>query len=333
MQFCVALALGMLSTGMSLVVMRKIGRIDAPSARHTHLVPTPRAGALGIALVTVCFVYWHPGYELWLLTALAGLGLLDDLFPQPAFLRMALQFAFCGFAAYGLGDVWPDGPVLLVRLALILSAVWLVNAANFLDGRNGFLAGNFVVFLFALPAAGVHGVWAMPMAGLWLGFLPFNFPRAKIFMGDVGSYLIGACLAWLLLHAAQRSSTQLLALLIAMSSMIADPTLTLILRITQGKPVWRAHRQHLYQILARTGLSDTKLLAIYLVYACLSFLMARWITMQTSLNALYLAALWCVLSSSLWLILRRKVLAMHRRSGHLARIESGRKNGNIAGGL
>ncbi len=313
--------------------MRKIGRIDAPGARHTHLAPTPRAGALGIALVTVGAVYFHPGNELWLLTALAGLGLLDDLFPQPAFLRMALQFAFCCFAAYGLGDVWPDGPVFLVRLALILSAVWLVNAANFFDGRNGLLAGNFILFLFALPVFGVHGVMAVPMAGLWLGFLPFNFPRAKIFMGDVGSYLIGACLAWLLLQAAQRSATQLLALLVAMSSMIADPTLTLILRITQGKPVWRAHRQHLYQMLARTGLSDTKLLVNYLVYACLSFLMARWITMQTSLNALYLTALWCVISSMLWLILRRKVLAMHRRSGRFARIESRRKNENGAGGL
>ena len=286
--------------------MRKIGRVDAPGGRHTHLVPTPRSGALGIALVSVCLVYFHPGAELWLLTALAGVGLLDDLFPQPASLRMALQFAFCGFAAYCLGDVWPEGPIFLVRLVLILSAVWLVNAANFFDGRNGLLTGNFVLFLFALPIIGVHWSLAVPMAGLWLGFLPFNFPRAKIFMGDVGSYLIGATLAWLMLRAAQNSLAQSLAILVAMSSMIADPTLTLILRITQGKAVWRAHRQHLYQMLARTGLSDTKLLANYLVYACLSFLMARWITMQTSLNACYLTALWCACSLLLWSFLRRR---------------------------
>lgn len=292
--------------------MRRIGRIDAPGARHTHILPTPRAGALGIALITFGFVYLHPGMELWLLTALAGVGLLDDLFPQPASLRMALQLAFCGFAAYGLGDVWPDGPVFLVRLALILSAVWLVNAANFFDGRNGLLAGNFVFFLLAMPVFGVHWPMALPMAGLWLGFLPFNFPRAKIFMGDVGSYLIGACLAWLMLHSAQKSLAQLLSLLVAMSSMMADPTLTLILRISQGKPVWRAHRQHLYQMLARTGLSDTKLLANYLVYAALSFLMARWITMQTSLNACYLTALWCAASLLLWAFLRRRVLRTHR---------------------
>ncbi len=297
---------------MSLIVMRKIARMDAPGGRHTHSAPTPRAGALGIALVTFCVVYWYPGHELWLLTALAGLGLLDDLFPQSASLRMALQFAFCGFAAYGLGDVWPDGPVLLVRLALILGAVWLVNAANFFDGRNGLLAGNFVLFLFALPAVGVHSVMAVPMAGLWLGFLPFNFPRAKIFMGDVGSYLIGATLAWLMLQAAQKSFTQLLAIVVAMSSMIADPTLTLILRASQGKPVWRAHRQHLYQMLARTGLSDTKLLVNYLVYASLSFLMARWITMQSGLHACYLTVLWGACSWLLWAYLRRRVLRTHR---------------------
>ena len=321
-QFFIALALGLLATGLSLVLMRRIGRVDAPGARHTHLIPTPRAGALGIALIVFCLVYAHAGSELWLLTALAGLGLLDDFFPQPAFLRMALQFAFCCFAAYGLGDVWPDGPIFLVRLALILAAVWIVNAANFFDGRNGLLAGNFIVFLFALPMIGIRWEMALPLAGLWMGFLPFNFPRAKIFMGDVGSYLIGATLAWLMLHTAQISLVQLLAILVAMSSMIADPTLTLILRIVQGKPFWRAHRQHLYQLLSRTGLSDTKLLVNYLVYACLSFLMARWITMQTSLNACYLTALWCVLSSLLWGFSRRKVLRMHRHSGRYARVDN-----------
>ncbi len=322
MQFFIAFALGLLATGFSLVLMRRIGRIDAPGARHTHLLPTPRAGAIGIALIIACYIYFHPGMELWLLAALAGIGLLDDLFPQSASLRMALQLAFCGFAAYGFGDVWPEGPIILLRLALVVCAVWLVNAANFFDGRNGLLAGNFVLFLLALPFFGVRWPMALPVAGLWLGFLPFNFPRAKIFMGDVGSYLIGAILVWLMLYCAQSSLAQLLAVLVAMSSMLADPTLTLILRIFQGKPVWRAHRQHLYQMLARTGLSDTKLLVNYLVYACSSFLMARWITMQTSLNACYWTALWCVLSTLLWVALRRNVLFRHRAFRRRMRIEA-----------
>ena len=106
------------------------------------------------------------------------------------------------------------------------------------------------------------------------------------------------------------------------TGMLADPTLTLIVRIFQGKPVWRAHRQHLYQMLARTGLSDTKLLVNYLVYACLSFIMARWITMQTSLNACYWTALWCVLSTLLWVALRRNVLFRHRALRRRMRIEA-----------
>lgn len=320
-QFFTALVLGCLASALSLALMRRIGRYDSPGARHTHLVPTPRAGALGIALISCIYIYFHPGMELWLLAALAGVGLLDDTFPQPASLRLALQVAFCGFAAYGLGDVWPDGPIFLVRIALITGAVWLVNAANFFDGRNGLLAGNFVALLFALPIFGVHWPLALPMAGLWLGFLPFNFPRAKIFMGDVGSYLIGATLAWLMLHCAQNTVSQLLALMVAMSSIIADPILTLILRFAQGKPVWRAHRQHLYQMLARTGLSDAKLLLSYLVYAGLSFLMARWIAMQTSLNACYWVLLWGVFSSLLWLALRRKILRTARLLGRHARFD------------
>ncbi len=292
--------------------MTKLGRLDAPGARRTHQVATPRAGALGIALVVVIYTFFHPSAELWLLSALAGVGLLDDFFPQPAALRLALQLAFCSVAVYSLGDIWPSGPIILVRITLVLSAVWLVNAANFLDGRNGLLAGNQVFFLCALPMIGVHWPLALPLAGLWLGFLPFNFPRARIFMGDVGSYLIGATLAWVALQAAQSSIVKTLSVLVAMSAMLADPSLTLLLRMTQGKRIYLPHREHLYQMLARTGVSDTKLLAIYLVYACVSFLMARIIVMQTSLNALYLVVLWCTLSGLLWLTARRRVLRRFR---------------------
>jgi UDP-N-acetylmuramyl pentapeptide phosphotransferase/UDP-N-acetylglucosamine-1-phosphate transferase len=267
----------------------------------------------------VTYTCFHPTLELWLLSALAGLGLLDDFFPQPAALRLALQLAFCSIAVSSLGDIWPSGPVVLVRIALVVSAVWLVNAANFFDGRNGLLAGNHALFLLSLPVIGVHWPMAIPLAGLWLGFLPFNFPHARIFMGDVGSYLAGGTLAWVALQAAQSSIVKTLGVLVAMSAMLADPTLTLLWRLIQGKRVHLAHREHLYQWLARTGVSDTKLFAIYLVYACLSVLMARWMVMQRSFNAVIMLLLWCTLSSLVWLSARQYVLRKVRLAKRSAR--------------
>jgi UDP-N-acetylmuramyl pentapeptide phosphotransferase/UDP-N-acetylglucosamine-1-phosphate transferase len=313
-EFCGAIGLGAAATWLSVLCARKLGRFDQPGARRTHQVATPRSGALGIALIVVVYTFFHQKPELWLLSALAGLGLLDDFFPQPAALRLALQFAFCSVAVYSLGDIWPSGPIILVRLALIVSAVWLVNAANFFDGRNGLLACNHVLFLLALPLLGIHWSFANALAGLWLGFLPFNFPRARIFMGDVGSYLVGATLAWLALQAAQTSITKTLSVLVLMSAMLADPTLTLLSRLSQSKRVHLPHREHLYQWLARTGVSDTKLLAIYLVYACISILMARLIVMQTSKNAVVLLLLWCATTSVVWLVARRYILLRFRRT-------------------
>jgi UDP-N-acetylmuramyl pentapeptide phosphotransferase/UDP-N-acetylglucosamine-1-phosphate transferase len=316
-------ALGLAATGLSLLLMRALNRIDAPGARHTHSVPTPRGGALGIAVLSTWFVTAHAGRELWLIPAMAGLGLLDDFYPQRAWLRLALQMMLCSVALVSMGDSWQDGPILLTRLTLCVVAVGIVNAANFLDGRNGLLAANAVFLLCALPFLSIHWPLAWPLAGLWLGFLPFNFPRAKLFMGDVGSYLIGGTLAWLMLHSTHRTMTHSIGMLVAMSAILADPALTLLLRISQGKRVFNAHRQHLYQLLARTGTSDMKLLALYLVYAGLSVLVARWIMTNRApsdvlgfnqhTNVALTLLLWCCGSSALWLLARRFTLRQYRR--------------------
>ena len=230
---------GIGATGMSLVLMRRLGRIDQPSQRHTHVTPTPRAGALGITVLALAYLMLDPQRHfssgLWMIPALALLGLVDDLYPQPAWQRLSWQLAVCAVVVVNLGDNDPSGPARLIRVLNIFIAVAMVNAANFFDGRNGLLAGNFIFLLLALPVFGVKWLLAVPLAALWLGFLPFNFPRAKIFMGDVGSYFIGATLAYLWLRGGFASNRESLAILVAMSAILADPVLTLIWRAGKGK--------------------------------------------------------------------------------------------------
>jgi UDP-N-acetylmuramyl pentapeptide phosphotransferase/UDP-N-acetylglucosamine-1-phosphate transferase len=313
--FFLAILLGAIATALSWGLMRALGRLDQPDARRTHKQATPRAGALGIALICLVYALQQGGAQLWLIPALAALGLLDDLFAQSALLRLTLQLAFCTIAVVAQGDPWPDGPVLIIRILLTLSAVAIINAANFFDGRNGLLSSNFILLLLCLPLLGVH--W--PAAGLWLGFLPFNFPRARIFMGDVGSYCIGATLAWLWLCNAQNSSTSSMAFLVACSGILADPILTLLLRLHQGKKIWQAHREHLYQWLARTGCSDLKLVSVYLVYAGLSILLARFMLMQTDGVAALLTCAWCAASALFWGQARRSVLRSLRQRQSVGR--------------
>jgi UDP-N-acetylmuramyl pentapeptide phosphotransferase/UDP-N-acetylglucosamine-1-phosphate transferase len=316
--FFLAILLGLIATALSWGLMRALGRLDQPDARRTHHQATPRAGALGIALICMVYALQHEGAQLWLIPALAGLGLLDDLFPQSALLRLTLQLAFCTIAVVAQGDPWPDGPVIVIRVLMTLSAVAIINAANFFDGRNGLLSSNFILLLLCLPLLGVHWPAAILLAGLWLGFLPFNFPRARIFMGDVGSYCIGATLAWLWLSNAQSSSASSMAFLVACSGILADPILTLLLRLLQGKKVWQAHREHLYQWLARSGFSDLKLVSAYLVYAGLSILVARFMVMQTDVVAALLGATWCIATTLFWRYARLGVLRSRRQRQSLS---------------
>lgn len=307
---------GLVMTWLSLILMRALGRIDQPSQHHTHTLPTPRAGAIGILVLALAYLMLDPQRHfasgLWLIPALALIGLVDDLYPQAAWQRLSWQLALCAVVVVNLGDSDPSGPARLIRVLNVVIAVAIINAANFFDGRNGLLSGNFILLLLTLPILGVKWQLAIPLAACWLGFLPFNFPRAKIFMGDVGSYFIGATLAWLWLRVGFDSNREALALLVGMSAILADPVLTLITRASQGKKVWRSHREHLYQWLARSGLDDRKLLIVYVTYALLGVFWARWMMQVSTTMAVGLAALWCAGSTLVWLFARRQLLIAAR---------------------
>lgn len=255
----------------------RLGLVQPANARSSHLVPTATGGGLGIALGgTLAGLPMLLALPLPAATALlaglviAGVGFADDRQPLSIRFRLGAQ-ALCfglvvaslpldGFA-YATGLVWPDA-ILLVMLVLL--GVGFLNLFNFMDGIDG-LAGSEAVFillgavgLIALghPALLVHPVlwWMLGVAAATLGFLAFNWPPARLFMGDAGSTWLGLMLgifAFLTIAAGWLTGPQWLLLAAAF---VADGSATLLRRLWQREPIHLPHRRHAYQQLtARFG--------------------------------------------------------------------------------
>jgi UDP-GlcNAc:undecaprenyl-phosphate GlcNAc-1-phosphate transferase len=165
---------------------------------------------------------------------------------------------------YGTVDIgWSGIPLTIFFL------LFVTNAMNFIDGLNGLAAGvTLVACLFLAGIAGVYGGFfvytaSLLLAGGVLGFLPFNFPRAQIFMGDVGSQFCGFMLALFGVAAARFEAAPLSFLLVPLllSGVLYDVTFTLIRRSLARENIVRAHNGHLYQVARRAGL-DARIIAI-----------------------------------------------------------------------
>ena len=270
-------------SGIIVRVMISIGVPDRPDARKAHTQVTPKSGGVGIVgafLLGVLLLYRYgqvsrlaPGYFIGVIAAailMATISLLDDLLDISFLIKLATQLIaalaaiFSGLwlhvlalPYYGNVDIGGFGVPLTVFFLLFVT-----NAMNFIDGLNGLASGvTFIACLFLAGIAGVYGGFfvytaALLLAGGVLGFLPFNFPRAKIFMGDVGSQFCGFMLALFGIAAARFESAPLSFLLVPLllSGVLYDVTFTLIRRILAGENIARAHHGHLYQVVRRAGL-------------------------------------------------------------------------------
>jgi UDP-N-acetylmuramyl pentapeptide phosphotransferase/UDP-N-acetylglucosamine-1-phosphate transferase len=262
------------ATGLLLRLLTRLRLYDRPNERSSHAVATPRGG--GLALVPLLLAAWI-AWGLWSGTAPAGLrpavlgtvllalvSLADDLRGLPAVLRLAVQAGAVGLGLIGLGEVGPvfQGllPPLADRLAAAFLWLWFLNLFNFMDGIDGIsgveaasvgLGLAMVALLGGLAAEFV----ALPvlLAAAALGFLAWNRPPAKLFLGDVGSVPLGYLLGWLLLSSA--AAGQWAAALILPLYYLADATVTLAKRGLRGAKVWQAHREHFYQRAVQGGLS------------------------------------------------------------------------------
>jgi UDP-N-acetylmuramyl pentapeptide phosphotransferase/UDP-N-acetylglucosamine-1-phosphate transferase len=259
--------------------------LDPPGPRRSHAMPTPRGGGVAPALVLLVggalLLAFEPasgpglGICLLGLTAVAGIGWLDDHRPLPAWLRLFMHVGAGMAASLALVGV-PRTPEQLAMIALDAVVVaGFVNSWNFMDGIDGLAASQAgLVAIVLLIGAGSAGNW---LDGAWggfgwlllaavLGFLPFNFPRARIFLGDVGSGALGFAVACLLLRAVSAGTMTWMQAALLPSAFLLDSGLTLATRIARRRPWWKPHREHLYQWLVRTNRSHARVTSAYAIW-------------------------------------------------------------------
>ena len=248
--------------------------IDIPNARSSHTVPTPRGGGVAIvlsfllALPVLALAGFLPWSVTWAMlgagTGIAVLGFLDDHGHIAARWRLLGHFAASVWALYWLGGL-PAITLLGLDLELgwlghilaVFYLVWMLNLYNFMDGIDGIASVEAICsclgacLLYWL--AGFDSLIILPLvlAMAVAGFLYWNFPPARIFMGDAGSGFLGIILGLLSLQAAWASPKLLWVWLILLGIFIVDATVTLIRRLLRGDKVYEAHRSHAYQFASR----------------------------------------------------------------------------------
>ena len=243
------------------------GMLDIPNSRSSHQEPTPRGGGIAIVAATqmgmlALFVMGQIPLSLLLAVsgglAIAAIGFADDLRHVHHLLRLAVHCSAAIWALACLHGVAPlnvGGRVAdLGALGLVLAffgIVWTLNLFNFMDGLDG-LAGSEAVFVLAVGgslAGGAAGAGpaAVVVAAAAAGFLLWNWPPARIFLGDVGSCYLGYLVAVLAFDAGRGLPAAPWIWLILGSIFFADATVTLMRRMLRGEHVYKAHRTHAFQ--------------------------------------------------------------------------------------
>ncbi|MDE1976657.1 MAG: hypothetical protein KGI84_05295 [Elusimicrobia bacterium] len=274
-------ATALLSASGSALLARygnSVGIFDVPNQRSSHAIPTPRTGGIGmfaaLALAALAAWFWSglrppPRQEEWLCAVGAAfflLGLCEDILQLSEKLRLIIQTLLALTAAFFgpriASAALPGASIALAPpAAAALTAFWyvgFVNIFNFLDGLDGYAAGEALcagVFIAALSGS------ARPLfiSAAAAGFLIFNFKPARLFMGDGGSYFLGFLLAASCVAGSQESGVPFAAFLLVLGSFIVDSAVTLAKRIARGEPWMKAHRSHYYQRLTDLGFGHARI--------------------------------------------------------------------------
>ncbi len=284
--FVAAALLTLAATPLLARYARARGLIDRPDPRRLHAGEVVRgAGAAMVGVFLLCLALGP-----WLLpelmpaslslaaglyvAILGGLGFWDDHQPIAARWRASVQLA--ATAGLLLALPVPDAtlPAALIALSCTILIVWWVNLFNFMDGSNGMAAVQALFMGLAVswlvvsagtvgPEANQARVCGYLTAGVAAGFLPWNFPRPRAFMGDVGSYGLAAMLTIAALLGLRSGSLQWSELLLLPAVFAVDSSLTLLRRVLAGRRWYDAHREHVYQRLAADGVGASGVLMFY----------------------------------------------------------------------
>ncbi|HEY2345582.1 MAG TPA: glycosyltransferase family 4 protein [Xanthomonadaceae bacterium] len=295
--------------------------LDHPGPRRSHDRPTPRGGGVAPVLVVLGGGAWLASQDAGATTsvamclcgfaAVAAIGWVDDHRPLSPVVRLVVHIAAAVAITLGLCAMQQPAlsPVAIALAAFVV--VGLVNAWNFMDGIDALATSQAAVVMAALLAGGWmtaawQGLCALALAAI-VGFLPFNLPRARIFLGDIGSGAFGCLVAMFLLRAVCSGGMPWPLAMLPVSAFLIDAGMTLLLRVVRGKAWWRPHREHLYQWLVRSGNSHGQVAGWYAAWTLSSSILAIAVARFAPAVVLPLTLAVLVSGGSLWLGLRSRL--------------------------
>jgi len=310
-----AFFLSAIGVGVTFLYTRRIGLFDVPNYRSSHRIPTPRGG--GIALVGSVFalgVYAFVQTQQFPASAFAFLaaavivltlvGWLDDRKTIRVALRLSVHL-ICGLAVASLVNKISPLPGWINVLWLGWWVFWSVasiNIVNFIDGIDGMIACQGIVyglFIFSLmPFASFGSSYGLILSGACLGFLIWNWPPAKMFMGDVGSGPLG--LFFVVGGALALQGTKSVLVFLPLFPIFLDALLTIVVRFRRGEDLTDPHRSHLYQRLANGGAGHARVTLAYGLFAAMGAVVAFSVRNATPLAIAIAIAAYCGVVMLAW---------------------------------
>ncbi len=319
----IAFFVTLLMTPVAIFYSRKKNLLDHPGKRRSHQSVIPRGG--GVVAVSVLILLSlnllistaaPPPTAAWtsilaFISAVSLLGLIgyfDDHNAISSSSKLVVQILACGFSLYLLQSISlaPLADNIWLLMAAFMAMVWLTNLYNFMDGSHGLAAGQ-AIFSGLLYAAIFHYNSVMPltvlascMAAVSAGFFFWNFPRPRVFMGDVLSGALGVGFSVLIIAGWLVYQQDLILLCLVLASFVVDASLTLLWRILKGQKWYNPHREHAYQRLVAGRFGHVGTWMIYQSLNVLIVLPAVFLVMTGKLNSLWTTIFVYLLFSLLW---------------------------------
>lgn len=289
--------------------------IDKPNDRTLHLKPTVRGGGIvfiGLSLLILPFIWYFTGtlykesvFLLLCILLIAGVSFFDDIYDLPIKIRLGVQCIVAFILAVFIRPEKLDFILFSVSHDYIIipfvffMVIWAINHFNFMDGLDGFCASQAIYLLasyfilFNVPHALVYQDFCWILICSLIGFLIFNFPPARLFMGDVGSASLGLIIFSMALIAQQKYQIPIVYWFMLNSLFLFDSTVTLLRRIMNKEQWFAPHKKHAYQRLKQFGMDTRFILFAQLLMngfiGCLVFL--SWTQKLTILCALFMLTL------------------------------------------
>jgi len=304
--FLGVLILSFLATGLCIKISKKIGLVATPNDRTLHSGDKPLGG--GAPVIGLSLIAWYflagplEAVHVALLAGtiiLASISLIDDFDVVRASIRFSLQFLVVAGCLYFLPDdqyvIWSQWPIYVDRLVTGFCWLWFINLYNFMDGIDGLASTETIAICIGVVLIGslvglqpALVILAALLAFSMAGFLPWNWYKSRIMLGDFGAVPTGFLLGFLLINLAMEG--YLIAALLLPLYFVADASITLIGRVFRGEEFWTPHNKHFYQKATKSGLRHDQV--VYLVIAAnIIFVSAAWLSLSNMMLAISIAVL------------------------------------------